>query len=423
MAPNDATPVPLVPLSRPTKADLVDDIARSLSIAVPGVSNGSSVDSTFLDRVHLAKTGDSSRATDAYRKTEQVMIDVGLTYDAAWDTSELAEAGGSTVTARAYSRIRSAVLKQPRCFVIVLSNEVMSGVAASERFDFFGRAGGRWALTDAGPGSRVLFVTGRSRSHVRPRMHGWVKEVQGTWDGNKSLVIEGLAHLLDDQIGVDMRSVNDVVEVAPEQFEALLPESSKPRKAGVAFATAGERFDPDRGGATIAARLVDNHSPLRGPSIEVPETLVRDSVSLGEVTLPNYEMDELGVLSARGLPTMRPDRSSSKLAEARAIQIAANALTDAGWILVRDRQADGAGYDLLFRLGRRELHVEVKGIMGSLLAFNLTPKETWRVESDADFVIVAVTSVLSPTSFQVHLITRDQLAGVPRIALGYRVRL
>ena len=60
--------------------------------------------------------------------------------------------------------------------------------------------------------------------------------------------------------------------------------------------------------------------------------------------------------------------------------------------------------------------------MSTTLAFNLTPKECWRVETDPDFVVVAVTNVLSPTAFKLHLITRDKLAAADRVITGYRLQ-
>lgn len=50
--------------------------------------------------------------------------------------------------------------------------------------------------------------------------------------------------------------------------------------------------------------------------------------------------------------------------------------------------------------------------MNSTVAFNLTTKESWRVETDPDFVLIAVTNVLSPTAFNLNLPSREQPAGL-----------
>ena len=65
--------------------------------------------------------------------------------------------------------------------------------------------------------------------------------------------------------------------------------------------------------------------------------------------------------------------------------------------------------------------MEVKGIQGTRLAFNLTPKELWRATIDDSWVLVAVLSVLSPTSFSPVLLDRKEVVEAPMVATGYRV--
>lgn len=117
------------------------------------------------------------------------------------------------------------------------------------------------------------------------------------------------------------------------------------------------------------------------------------------------------------------DRKRDRLAELRAVELATKALEADGWSMSADRQTDGVGYDLEFRRADRRLHVEVKGVQGADLTFNLTPKEWWRVKTDEEFVVVAVTSVLSPRSYTVNLLARDRLASATRRATGYRLDL
>lgn len=89
--------------------------------------------------------------------------------------------------------------------------------------------------------------------------------------------------------------------------------------------------------------------------------------------------------------------------------------------MVMDCQNFGVGYDLLLQKDHRRIHAEVKGIISNTLAFNLTPKETWRVETD-DFAVIAVTNVLSPNAYELHFLTRDALAKAERIVTGYRLK-
>ena len=57
------------------------------------------------------------------------------------------------------------------------------------------------------------------------------------------------------------------------------------------------------------------------------------------------------------------------------------------------------------------------------LEFNLTPKEFDRAKSHENWVVVVVTSVLSPHNFNVHLITRNEILAANRVVTGYRLSL
>ena len=103
--------------------------------------------------------------------------------------------------------------------------------------------------------------------------------------------------------------------------------------------------------------------------------------------------------------------------------LATKALENEGWTLDGDRQADGVGYDLDFSKDGRVLKVEVKGIQGHQLQFNVTPKEYWRALTDEAFVVIAVTSVLSPTAFKINFLTRDEVVSSPRTITGYRIKI
>ncbi len=141
---------------RPTKARLAHDISDLLGLARPPVSSGSSVDSGFLDDIHGALGGGPSGGAGAYRKTEIVLDRLGLTYDPWWDTSESADAGGSTVTNRAYSRIRTALSGMPRCFLLNVTDAPVGArweTNHDEVYRYDETVTGRASLNDAGPGA------------------------------------------------------------------------------------------------------------------------------------------------------------------------------------------------------------------------------------------------------------------------------
>ena len=408
-------------IRNPTKAQLAADIAVALDLEAPAVSTGSSVDSTFLDRIHTALTGDKSVRTDAYRKAERALQDLGLTYDPFWDTSESSETGGSTVTNRAYSRIRTAITGVPRCFIVKGTIGIWAHPDIDERYVYDERTTGRSNLSDAGPGSRVLFY---DRGHLGlPRLtaHGEVAYIGPGWTGPWTVEFSGLTRLADgisfSAFGLPDR-LSDITEVSYQTYRHMLMGTANTRldEEGA--------YEPDPGGDLVAERvLAEIPLPDVAPFLDVPNDLPVGEMEVLPATPPIYaESDDLGPVTSADLPTAPRDRKKAKAAEERAVKLTRQALEAGGWVLTRDRQKDGVGYDLLYAQGVRELHVEVKGIMSTTLAFNLTPKEAWRVETDPDFVLVAVTNVLSPTAFTLHLMDRIRLASARRVITGYRLR-
>ena len=407
----------------PTKAELAFDIADALAIARPPVSRGSSVDSTFMDRIHTSLTGDGAVRSDAYRKAERVLQDLGLTYDPFWDTSESSATGGSTVTNRAYSRIRTAITGVPRCFLVSGSVGVWAHPDIDERYFYDDRTTGRSNLTDAGPGSRILFYDRDLRGIPRFIVHGEVAYIGPGWTGPWSVSFTGLTRLAK---GINFSSfglpdgLNDITEITYETYRHMLIGTATTRLDDEVT------YEPDPGGDVVAVRvLTELPLPATPPMLDVPDELPAGQMEVRPATTPTYTespADE-GPVTSDDLPPTARDRKKAKAAEERAVRLTQQALEAGGWTLKRDRQKEGVGYDLLYAQGARELHVEVKGIMSTALAFNLTPKEAWRVETDPDFVVVAVTNVLSPTAFQVHLLTRTRLAGAAWVIAGYRLMI
>jgi hypothetical protein len=82
---------------RPLKEKMAADIAALRGLPDPKVSNGSSVESLFLDAVYASIAGAPSGCADTYRKTEALLERLALSYDPYWDTSEAAPTGGGTV--------------------------------------------------------------------------------------------------------------------------------------------------------------------------------------------------------------------------------------------------------------------------------------------------------------------------------------
>jgi len=117
------------------------------------------------------------------------------------------------------------------------------------------------------------------------------------------------------------------------------------------------------------------------------------------------------------------DREKNRLIEQAGISWAITHLRSMGWKLLRDRQLDYVGYDLDFTSPGGPRKVEVKGIGGPDLAFNLTAKEYELSRSDQSWLLVAVTRALDAPS--VRLIEPSELHGSTAFGITptqYRVR-
>ncbi|MFC7726162.1 DUF3883 domain-containing protein [Nocardioides sp. GCM10028917] len=415
-------------MANPTKLQLAQAIADALKIDRPLQSRGSSVDSTFLDRVHTALTGDTSTQTDAYRKAERVLQDVGLTYDPFWDTSESAgDTGGSTVTNRAYSRILAAVAHVPRCFLINVNDAEVGARWETDhefRYAYDSTVSGRANFTDAGPGSRVIYYA--TSSHKKNPMHfiahaevfyigpGWT----GPWEATIANYTEFNRPVPVGEF--EMEGWNRQISITEISYGTYLDLLT----AGDSLETAlSEDVLRDPGGEVVAQRVLEE-LPLSetAPALAVPPFLPLEDVVLRPAREPVYtESEARQTVTTGDLPTPR-NAERNKLAETRAVELVTQALEAQGWTRVMDYQRFGVGYDLLFQKDNRRLHAEVKGIISGTLAFNLTPKEAWRVETDEDFAVIAVTNVLSPTAYELHFLTRKDLATAERIITGYRLK-
>lgn len=422
------TPIQGTKVRNPTKAALAADIAVALGLDAPPVSNGSSVDSTFLDRIHTALTGDKSTATDAYRKAERVLQDLGLTYDPFWDTSESSPTGGSTVTNRAYSRIRSAVTGRPRCFLLSVTDADVGAqweTDHQEHYRYGSNVTAHRPLNDAGPGSRIIYyATGKSKDNPRHFIaHAEITYIASGWDGPWEATISGYTDferpVPEHELSLPgWNKQHSLTEVTYGTYQAILAAAGTP-----VLAESTEQ-EQDPGGDVVAKRVLEEiPPPATPPSLSVPDTLPTGELTSSEAAAPTYTESEDGdQVASSDLPRTPKNTARNKLAETRAVDLVKQALAAQGWTLKKDRQKDGVGYDLQYVRDARELHVEVKGIISNVLAFNLTPKEAWRVETDPAFVVIAVTNVLSPTAFELHLMDRTRLSTAPRVITGYRLR-
>lgn len=410
-------------VKRPTKKELASRIAKSLGLNIPYVARGSSVDSTFLDRIHEALGHSHSAGKDAYRKTETVLRDLGLNYDPYWDTCESQPKGGSTVKARAYSRILGAITGEPRCFILPTTDAPVGARRETDHESVYRcdrKVSGRQSLGDAGPGSLVLylsttkssrnkkmFVASARISYIPPGKDGPLEATVDSYD-------DFVAPLPSADVHIEKWCQSEITEIDYPTFLAITSAGG--------IQPPHEPSAVDREIAQVVGRLTKDF-PVEAatPQLQIPEEPQSTIHRLPPAEEPIYEEDpDRKRLDSLDLPRRSMNAQSNKEVEQRAVGLVLKAFEDRGWLLEKDCQLDGVGYDLRFRKDKRELHVEVKGIQGSRLAFDMTPKEVWRLQDDPDFAVVAVTSALSPRNYQLRYLTSEHLAQARRVAAGWR---
>jgi len=375
------------------------------------MSRGGTVKSDFLDRISEALFGSGTNQEDTYRKAEFVLSGLGETYDPWWDTSEAqGSTGGGTVTTRAYSRIRARLAGEQRCFAV--PGSVAAGREESHMFN--GRPH-RIPLAEAGPGSNLLFFDETSDGYVATGVGtviltdpGWTDPWRIQW-AFRPFEVPMLFHS-------PFRLPFGVFEISVASFESF----------GLATAEL-ESINAGRADAAIAERLASTYDvdDVQLNLVVIPPRSVVGG-PIATLTEATYSEEDTGALRpTNDAPVFRRphNRALSREIEQRGVNLAHRALTESGWQLESDRQKDGVGYDFVYLKDGRRIHVEVKGIQGARIEFNLTPKEWWRALTDQDWLLLTVTNALSPAQSTISVFTGHQVRSAPRSVVSYRLSI
>ena len=90
----------------------------------------------------------------------------------------------------------------------------------------------------------------------------------------------------------------------------------------------------------------------------------------------------------------KPSQEQIRKVEQAAVKVAIEFFFKKGLSMVDDCQQKGVGYDFIFANRKKRLHVEVKGVSGSKIDFNLTPKELKCAKNDREWKLLVVTDAL-----------------------------
>lgn len=431
------------------RRDITTAIAEALGIDAPAVPKGSTVGTAFLDAVVTRLGGHPATLANTYRKIEFALETCGEAYDPSHDSSEHVGAlGGGTVTNGGYRKLLRGVTKQPQCFILNIADHPVSDQYADvpgESYGFDDDVSGRVPFLEAGPGSRVIFYRTRKATELPKRAfigHAIVTQV-GPTDGENyraslSEYQEFDHPVLANDVAVDnWNPQHGIVEIDYQTLAALVSAGTgaevPPTPAASPKAPPTAPIDspvpPDVTDDTAAKKLLESLPDVDAPvdlssAQTMPDSLPRLEAEPSPevaVTLP-HDGDAADETSdeqrKRGA---RKQRLLDRYAEQRAVHVARVYLARQGWKLHRDCQKLGIGYDLEYRKEGSVRHVEVKGIQGGRLIFNLTALEWARVLEDPNFVVIAVTGLLHPADMKIHVVARDRLAAAARKATQYRI--
>ena len=410
-----------------TKGVLAKRIAEILDIGGAKGSRGSTVQRETIEAIYHALTGESEHV-GKYRGAEAALAALDLVYDPAWDSSEShGPTGGSTVTTRCYSRILAALTSTPRCFILNVSDGDQGLTWETDHrivYRFDSSVSGRKALLDAGPNSRVIFYsTGKSKQHQMTFSGcALVTHVSGRRNSNQNEL--SFDEFFDFPEPVPSTSVsiggwnrqNSITEIPFDLWRQMClaggyDQLSDPHGEAEAIDKAAS--------ASLADQLPQPTAP---PNFSLRDHSNFEPRPLERLTSPTYSEDSNRRLQPNNhlLEGRGQNQATNQAIERRAVEVVRVALAADGWRETADRQRDGCGYDLEFIRDARVVHVEVKGIRGPQLVFNITPKERWRIETDRNFVLLAVTRALSE-NWELHQLGPEDLSSLEFQATGYRL--
>jgi Domain of unknown function (DUF3883) len=409
-----------------TRQVLANELASHYNIVAPIIADGtgSTLPSEFLSRIVRRMGGNPGSLHYAYRWIEFALAKVGEAYDDRLDSSEhKGRTGGGTITNHAYRKLLRGATGVPFCFIVDTSATRARTDVRGQSYAVGGLVGRR-SLLEASAGSRVVLINREPGMTGGFFGHAWVESITSEEAPSRIMRLRDFeefpvriplasVHISgwNRQHGVaeiDLATLTALVAAGGLSLEGVDADTeSQESAAAAALESLGDPRAPvDLAGRSISMDRLSQPASDPSPQFETP---LDDSL---------HERDH-AFTSARRAGSSQ--RALDKYAEIRAVQIVQTALGMEGWSLVRDCQSLGVGYDLEYEKGGRLLLVEVKGIQGSSLAFNMTAKEWAVAVAVPSFVVIAVTEVLDDALFVIHTVDRRRLFSARRRPVQFRL--
>ena len=305
--------------------------------------------------------------------------------------------------------------QRKRFFVINQADHPVSARYEDVEGEFYGFSGnvtGRKLLLEADSSARVIFYR-TEKSSKNPKRYVSAADVEKislirpeTWRAKLYSFIlfnTPVARLADGNVQHSIREIDGAL-----YYEIL-------RQGGAAqLDTGAPSTSSPLAGASVLADAPVPERPIFGEMLSAPAGLVPPAPQERAIST---ETDDSVKNPAHG----RRNRELDKLTEERAIHIVRHELHRKGWELVQDHQKKGSGFDLEYRRASEHAFVEVKGIRGSELTFNMTSKEWAMAIANRDYFVIAVTNVLTE-SHSTFILGQEKLFELVRTPTQFRLK-
>jgi hypothetical protein len=117
-------------------------------------------------------------------------------------------------------------------------------------------------------------------------------------------------------------------------------------------------------------------------------------IEKGVIPVPIVKPPKARIAPSAVAGRKRKDQEHIRKVEQAGVKAASGYLFKLGFWLEEDCQLKGVGYDFVFRNESKKLHVEVKGISGPHVDFNLTPKELRCAKNNPKWKLILVLNAL-----------------------------
>jgi hypothetical protein len=165
---------------------------------------------------------------------------------------------------------------------------------------------------------------------------------------------------------------------------------------------------------TIDLDGVLSHGPLLSDVLPNPQIVTPRDIDVA--------MSEKEFSADRAISTSRKSsRNLDKQTETQAVEITLAYLSKQGWELLHDNQLDGIGYDFEFTKNGETLLIEVKGIRGMKVEFNMTAREFYVCSTKHNFRLIAVTNALNEVDYRIHVLCPSDIFQMTRRITQYRL--